>query len=349
MDIITGKKVLPVKGIVYGVEGIGKTTFASKWPNPLFIDVENGSWQMDVARVVPKTYAEFKAVLHELRNDMRGYQTLVIDSADWLETMLIKHICAEANITSIEKYETGYGKGWNKLAEDWASLLDYLDRLRLDKGVNILFIGHSKIKRYEPADDSGHDRYTLVLAEKSADVLKKWSDLTLFVKYDTFTVEENGKTKIRGGDKRVMYSSFHPCWDAKNRYGLPEKMDFRFENIAKIFAANPEPETPPPATAECVKSDLACGHKYPREDALPPDDAPPAQTPPPPIDPEQESLLKSVEDLLKTSGIGFGELAAEIERKGVMPAGTPIRNYGKPLLTRIISHWDAILHNIKTK
>ena len=211
MQIITGKQFTPVKGILYGVEGIGKTTFAARWPKPLFLDVERGSGQMDVARVVPGTYAEFKDCIRQLIADGQGFRTLVIDSADWLETMMIKHICAEANIASIEKYEKGYGKGWNKLAEDWSTLLDRLDMIRTKQGMNILFVAHSRIKRYEPADDSGHDRYTLTLAEKSADVLKKWSDLTLFVKYDTFTVEEGGKVKVKGGDKRVMYSQYHPC------------------------------------------------------------------------------------------------------------------------------------------
>lgn len=348
MNITTGKQIEPVKGIIYGIEGIGKTTMAAKWPKPLFLDVERGSGQMDVSRVTPGTYAEFKDCIRQLIADSQGFKTLVIDSADWLETMMIKHICTEANITSIEKYEKGYGKGWTKLAEDWAVLLDRLDMIRTRHGMNILFISHARIKRYEPADDSGHDRYTLTLAEKSADVLKKWSDLTLFVKYDTFTVEEGGKVKVKGGDKRVMYSKFHPCWDAKNRYGLPDKMPFEFAQIAGIFQRAPEPEKPAAETPAEKSPETAPVTKKEPDPSNHPDkveDAPQE----PPISPEQTELLDKIDALIKQSGVGYGELAEQIEKKGIVPAGTPIRNYNVATLRRIITGWNAIVHNINLK
>lgn len=357
MEIITGRKSTPVKGVLYGVEGIGKTTFAAKWPKPLFIDVEQGSWQLDVARVIPKSYAEFKECVRQLQGDAMGYQTLVIDSADWLEQMIIKHICTEANITSIEKYEKGYGKGWTKVVEDWSRLLDQLDRLRIQKGMNILFIGHSRIRRYEPADDSGYDRYTLSMNEKSADVLKKWSDLTIFVKYDTFTVEDNGKIKVKGSGKRIMFSQFCPWCDAKNRYGLPDKMPFDFAQIERIFAMEPLPETESPEKAPEAPAAAPEAETPPVTPAkpelppMPPENVPVASNETPSVghnddDPKHAELLTQVESLIKQSGVGYGEVAGELERKGVVPAGTPIRNYNSATLQRIIAGWRAIVHNI---
>lgn len=335
MNIVRGKIIEPVKGIVYGIEGIGKTTFASKWEKPLFLDLEKGSGQLDVDRISPATYAEVKSVITELKADPKGYKTLVIDSCDWLEKMMIQHICQSANIDSIEKYEKGYGKGWNKLAEDWGKLLDELDRIRLQKGLNILFIGHAKIKRYEPADDTGHDRYTLTMNDKTADLLKKWSDLTLFVKYDTYTVEENGKIKVKGGNKRVMYSVFHPCWDAKNRYGLPEKMDLDYDKIKHIFETAPtsmsEPAEPTPEKApEPVKN---------------PD--PVTVTEPEEVSEEVKELQRQVTALLNDNSIGVGELAAQLEKRGYVPAGTPLKNYNEKTLRLIVSAWDKIQNNIK--
>lgn len=351
MEIITGKKSTPVKGILYGVAGIGKTTFASKWPKPLFLDVEQGSWQLDVARVIPKSYAEFKDCVRQLQADAMGYQTLVIDSADWLEQMIVKHICQEAGISSIEKYEKGYGKGWTKVAEDWGQLLDQLDRLRLTKGMNILFIVHSRVKRYEPADDTGYDRYTLTMSERSSEVLKKWSDLMLFVKYDTFTVEDNGKIKVKGSGKRIMFSQFCPWCDAKSRYPLPDKMPFEFAQIEKIFAMEPLPEPKAPEKAPESPADAPKAETPPATPAaveLPPMPAetPPEGAPDAPADPEKSDLLAQVEDLIKSSGVGYGEVAAELERKGVVPAGTPLGNYNSATLRRIVAGWSAIVHNI---
>lgn len=351
MEIITGKKSTPVKGVLYGVAGIGKTTFAAKWPKPLFLDVEQGSWQLDVARVIPKSYAEFKDCIRQLQADAMGYQTLVIDSADWLEQMMVKHICAEAGISSIEKYEKGYGKGWTKVAEDWAQLLDQLDRLRLTKNMNILFIVHSRIKRYEPADDTGYDRYTLTMSERSTDVLKKWSDLMLFVKYDTFTVEDNGKIKVKGNGKRIMFSQFCPWCDAKSRYPLPDKMPFDFAQIQQIFTMEPLPEQEPPKDAPQAPADAPKGETPPATPPAP--ELPPMPPEPPaeapqtaPDDPKHAELLAQVESLIKQSGVGYGEVAGELERKGVVPAGTPLGNYNIATLQRIVSGWSAIVHNI---
>ena len=366
MNIEKGKKELPVKGIVYGVEGIGKTTFASKFPRPLIIDVENGSWQMNVDRICPQTYAEFKAIVKELSANSQGYQTLVIDSADWLEKMMIQHICQGANIDSIEKYEKGYGKGWNKLCEDWGSLLDALDRLRTKNGVNLLFIGHSKIKRYEPADDSAYDRYTLNMSEKTCELLKKWSDLTLFVKYDTYTVEENGKIKVKGGGKRVMHTSFHPCWDAKNRYGLPEKLDLDFSKIAHIIPAGKECGMRnaecgmQEVNAECGMRNAECEEMRKAEGGMRKAEGEemrnaeggrrnvevPAAQEVQQSD-EQKALWTQAASLLDANGIGVSELAAQLEKRGIVPPGTPFRNYNVPTLRRIIDKWDIIHNNIR--
>ena len=352
-EVIKGRQHYAVKGIVYGVEGIGKSTFGAQFPRPLFLDVENGTHQLDVDRVLPKSYAEVRQYVTSLLSDTGGYQTLVIDSADWLEGMMIKHICAEANINSIEKYGNGFGKGWNRLAEEWSHFLDLLDRLRISQNMNLLFIAHSKIHRFEPADDAGHDRYTLVLAKQSAEVLKKWSDLTLFVKYDTFTIEEDGKTKIKGGNNRVMYSRFHPCWDAKNRYDLPEKMPFSFSEIKKIFTMSPvaekkigsdhtpgpvsEPEQSEKKPPEKNSDPSAEEHRYSTQDCVSPE----AEK-----DLEKKSLLKQIDSLLAASGVGYADLTAEVERRGVVPKGTQLRDYNALTLKRIVSGWEKITKNI---
>ena len=355
LKISTGKKPEPIKGLLYGVPGIGKTTFASKWPAPLFIDVESGSTRLDVARVdpTPATYSEFLAVINQIRQDNCGYKTIVIDSADWLEQMMIKQICQNDGVNCIEKYQKGYGKGWTKVCELWAELLDNLDRIRKTKGMHILFVAHSKIKRHEPADDTAYDRYTLVQNEKSADILKKWADLILFAKYDV-TVSENseGKIKAHSNGKRLMMTDHNPCWDAKNRFDLPLKLDFDFSKIEHIFAMTAAPSTEPasapvaqtpaskpaPVTKPAAAPAPAPLHKYSGNDA---------QLPAAEEDKEKADLLLQIDRLIQTSGVGYADVAHQLEKRGIVPAGTEIRNYNNATLNRIITGWNAIEHNIK--
>ena len=51
MEITRGKIQTAQKIVLYGPEGIGKTTFASRFPEPLFIDTEGSTRQLDVARL----------------------------------------------------------------------------------------------------------------------------------------------------------------------------------------------------------------------------------------------------------------------------------------------------------
>ncbi len=348
MKIIKGKVFEPTKCVLYGIAGIGKTTLAGKFPAPLFIDLERGSMQLDVDRIVPETYAEVKAVISNLEQDSAGYKTLVIDSADWLETKIIQDICRAANVDSIEKYEKGYGKGWTKVSEEWAELLDRLDRLRVRNGMHIVLIGHSKVKKYTPADDSDYDRYTLTMGDRSAEALKKWADMVLFVKYDTYTVEENGKTKVKGNGKRVMYTTFAPCWDAKNRYGLPDKVPFEISSLAPVFKGGcperAESTVPAAKIAEPARRDGATAN--PPQNV--PETAKPAITAPPAVAPESERITE-LRELLETSGITEDELMAEVVRNGAVPAGTPLSNLNERTCNRLITHWETVSNNIKIK
>ena len=118
MNIVKGKVLSPLKLLLYGSEGIGKTTFASHWPKPLFIDLEHGTRRLAVDRIAPESYAEFKAIIEQLASNTEGYQTLVMDTADWLEKLIISDICSAAGKNGIEDF--GYGKGYTYLAEKWS-------------------------------------------------------------------------------------------------------------------------------------------------------------------------------------------------------------------------------------
>ena len=345
-NVTRGRQTAAIKGLLYGVPGIGKTTFAAKWPGALFLDVEGSSEQLDnddISRVdpTPTTYQEFISVIDQIAVNSMGFKTLVIDTADWLEGMMIRQICQDAGCCSIETYGKGYGKGWTKVCETWSTLLDKLERIRKGQGMNILFVAHSRIRKFEPADDIAYDRYTLSQNEKSGDILKKWADIILFTKHSVLVTEnEDGKIKAHSNGKRMMYTTFNPCWDAKNRFGLPEELPFEFSKIAHIFrGVEPLPAAPQEAPQNAPES---LAPATPPEPPSPPAEA--AETPP--VSAEQLNLLSQVESLMKIDGIGYGELTKVVEAKGIVPAETPLKNYNVQTLQRIIKGWAAIRNNV---
>ena len=145
-QVLKGKVVRPLAILVFGGDGIGKTTLASQAPNPIFLGPEIGTANMDVSRFpTPKHWKDIEAAIVALTNEEHDFKTLVIDSLDWIEPMLFKAICEDYNCKSIELAAGGYGKGYVEATSRWGLLKDKLETLRNQRGMNIILIAHSEV------------------------------------------------------------------------------------------------------------------------------------------------------------------------------------------------------------
>lgn len=249
MEIVRGVRAKPVKVLIYGPEGIGKSTLASCFPNPLFIDTEGSTDWMDVARASDTdTWQGIMDAIDHVIAHPDICDTLVIDTADKAETRCIESVLKENGKNGIEDF--AYGKGYVYLTETFQKLFNKLDEV-LRRGIHVVVTAHAAITRFDQPDEMGsYDRWTLKLLKRNAPLVKEWADMVLFCNYKTTVVnvdgqgETKGRNKVQGG-KRVMYSTHRPCWDAKNRFGLPEEMNMSYEAIAHVIPTNvPKPEPP---------------------------------------------------------------------------------------------------------
>ena len=235
IPITKGKVETAKKVVIYGPEGIGKSTFASFFPDPVFIDTEGSTKELDVARYPnPQSWHDIIVTVKDCATEA-PCKTLVIDTADWAEQFCIRAVCEKQGMDGIEAF--GYGKGYVYLAEEFANLLKACDAL-IDAGINVVFTAHAMMRKFEQPDEMGaYDRWEMKLSKKTAPLLKEWADMVLFCNYKTDVItDQNTKSKKATGGRRVIYSSHHPCWDAKNRYSLPEQMPMEFEQIAYLFS-----------------------------------------------------------------------------------------------------------------
>lgn len=232
--ITKGKQKSPIRLCAYGAEGIGKSTFASKFPDPLFIDIEGGTKQLDVARFpTPETWSDLLEEIDAIIQEPEVCRTLVIDTADRAEALLTAAILKDDNKKSIEDF--GYGKGWTILAERFQKdLLNRLDRV-IAKGVNVVVLAHAQMRKLESPDEAPYDRWELKVSKKVAPIVKEWADILLFMNYSVKVVEENGRNKAKGVGKRMMHANHRPTYDAKNRYGLPDDMALDFEPLRAVY------------------------------------------------------------------------------------------------------------------
>lgn len=241
-----------VRTVLYGTEGIGKTTLAKKFPAPVILDTEDGSRQLNCARVRCHDWVTLQGALLELGGDPQGFETVVVDSVDWAERLLLEAMLRRDQKTSVEDY--GFGKGFVKLAEQFGKLLTLLDAL-IDRGVNVVLVGHSVVKRQAPPDmDEGFDRFELKLSKQVSPLVKEWADLLLFANYRTTLVEgTDGRTRAKGGKERVLHAERCSAWDAKNRFGLPPSMPMAWESVAHIFAGKAAPQEAEAAPAADIE------------------------------------------------------------------------------------------------
>jgi hypothetical protein len=219
--------------VLYGVESIGKSTFAANFPKPLFLDVEGGTAHLDVDRVEINSADALTLALSEAKK--LNYETIVIDSIDWTERLIVEGLLAQHKKTSIEDW--GYGKGWVMVAEKTARLLTSLDAL-IEANINVVLIAHSKVQRVEPPDlMTAYDRYELKLSKQSSPLVKEWADELWFLKFKTKVMQsENGKSKGMGGKERIMLTTHSAAYDAKTRSGLGEELPLTWDSVAHLFA-----------------------------------------------------------------------------------------------------------------
>lgn len=239
--VTRGKVEKPPRIMLFGVEGVGKSTFAANAPSPIFLAAEDGTAQLDVARFPePRTWVDALDAVRELTTAGHDYKTLVIDTLDWLEPMCWQHLVDNAgkDIKSIEDF--GYGKGYAAALDQWRIFLAALERMRNARTMGVIMLAHSWIKPFKNPEGEDFDRYELKLHAKAGGLLKEWADAVLFARFETFADKDSKTKRVRGVSTgaRVLHTVRTAAYDAKNRYDLPEVMPLDYGAFAEAVKAH---------------------------------------------------------------------------------------------------------------
>jgi hypothetical protein len=229
----------PPRILIHGVHGVGKSTFAAGASDPVFILTEDGLGTLDVPHFpLARTFDEVMQALASLYSEEHGFRTLVVDSVDWLEPLVHARVCKDQGWGSIE--DAGYGKGYVAAVDLWRQYLEGLNALRDDKGMAIVQIAHTDIKRFDSPESEPYDRYIIKLHSKASALLQEHSDIVLFANYRVSTIKSdvgfNKKvTRALGSGERLLHTAERPAFLAKNRYALPETLPMSWAALTEAM------------------------------------------------------------------------------------------------------------------
>lgn len=248
-----GKTPSPRRTLMYGVHGVGKSTFGAMAERPIFLQTEDGLGTIECERFpVAVQYADVIAALSELYTEAHEYRTVVIDSADWLERLIFADVCKKRGVESIE--DIPYGKGYVFALTNWREVLTGLDALRNERGMAVILIAHAQIERFANPETDTYDRYSPRLQKQASALVQEWCDEVLFATYKVHTKTTNegfDRKRVQGigTGERIIRTSERPAHVAKNRLSLPEEfaLDYR---LYAAFARGENPLTTTETSAE---------------------------------------------------------------------------------------------------
>lgn len=350
MQVSRGVVKRAQKVVIYGPEGIGKSSFLAKFPRIIFDDTEGSTLHMDVART-PKP-SSWTMLLEHVRyfiNNPHELNTFGLDTADWAEKLCSIELCATAKKDGIEGF--GYGKGYTYLAEEFGKLLNLLEEL-IEVGVNVVIAAHAFTRKFDQPDEMGsYDRWELKLSKYVAPMVREWADMVLFANYETYVVKTDDKKNKAQGGKRVMHTAHHPCWDAKNRHDLDTKLPFEFKAIAHCIPVRSNEVKPEqkPVVIETPTSTVPQVQEQPKID--PPKTESPKVDAPPKVEQPKADLTgvpKPLADLMTVNSVTVEEIQQVVASRGYYPESTPIANYDSNFVSGVlVGAWTKVFKMIE--
>jgi len=245
--IQNGKEAKPPRIMLYGSEGIGKSTFGAKAPKAIFLPTEDGLGEIDCHKFpLAKDLNAVFMSLEALVKEQHYFQTVIIDSCDWLERLIFDEVCREFGVKSVEKADGGYARGYVHALTYWRKIINALELLRNEKGMACILIAHAKIERFEDPESSAYDRYSPRLHRHACALISEWVDAVLFATRRFRTQKEDaGFNRERtiaapvgaDGGERIIRTLGGPACVAKNRFNLPSELPLSWDAFMQALAA----------------------------------------------------------------------------------------------------------------
>lgn len=244
-QVQTGKNPAPRRCMIYGVQGVGKSTFAASADKPIFIQTEDGLGEINCAKFpLARSFSDVMKALSELRHEPHKFATVVVDSLDWLERLIWHEVCQRKNVKNIE--DIGFQKGYVFALDEWRDFINAIGALRHERGLAIILLAHSKVEKFQTPEDSAYDRFSPRLHKLASAVVMEWCDEVLFATYSSATDPKKTRNTL---PERIMRTCEGPTHVAKNRINMPPELPLEwaaYQYFVELAHQQPAAAATPP-------------------------------------------------------------------------------------------------------
>lgn len=247
-QVVTGETPEPARILVYGPDKVGKSEFGNSFPDPIFADLEGkaGGLRPAPPRLHIHHYGQLEGLVTELTDSKHGYQTLVVDTLDWLEPLIWKVVVGIASkkegkgVTSIEDVGGGYKKGYTEANDVWRDLLRRLEALQRTRGMHVVLLAHSTVKTHKDPQGGDYGRIRTSLYGSAEDLIMQWVKAVCYATFEEAKTKKGKLAKRYGyGQKRFLFCNWHPAYRSGNNYGLPDRLPLDAQAILEAVKSEP--------------------------------------------------------------------------------------------------------------
>ncbi len=239
--IQSGRLIKPRRALMYGVQGVGKSSFAASSERPIFVPIEDGLANIDCDRFsLARSTKDLMDAIAAMYSEPHEFRTVVIDSLDWLERMIWDDVSAEFGVKYLEKADGGYGKGYTYTIPRWRTILEGLDALREHRNMAVILTAHARAEKFQTPENTAHDRFAPRLHKLASALIQEWCDEVFFATYTAITDPARVKTDA---PQRVMRTCEGPTHVAKNRLAMPPELPLEWAAYDYYTKLATQPQT----------------------------------------------------------------------------------------------------------
>lgn len=193
---------------VHGFPKVGKTTFTSFFPHPLFVQSEKGTRSMKIYGVDIESWDDVRSLAEQLHSQKNEFETIIFDTIDRVYDLCLDCVAEENGVAHVSQMK--WGAGWTEAARRFYNLLE-----DLFQSWGVVLISHS---RYVEVSQ-GVVQATKTVPDLSAsprEIISGWVDGILYLQIEEVQ-REKGKDVVEVVRQRSLVCQPTPYIEAGGR------------------------------------------------------------------------------------------------------------------------------------